>query len=147
MARPLKLTETVKNAEGSAAEASTLKVGEIGLTSQTGNQIQVSAYIPTADGGSSAVNGSLIKQVSGRRFKVTTAQGTGICKLVATAPAAGEMRLTATDSDSNTYYVTKITKHRVQLTQNTGSQFATGASASWGFSGPVSGSKVTIASA
>jgi hypothetical protein len=124
MGRPLKLTETV---------GGTLKVGEIGLTSQSGNQIQASAYIPAADGGSSAVNGSLIKQVSGRRFKVTTAQGTGICKLVATAPGAGEMRVTLTDSASGTYYATKITKHRVQVTAGTGTQFTTGQSVPWVF--------------
>lgn len=124
MARPLKLTKTV---------GGTLKVGDIGLTSQSGNQIQASAYIPVADGGSSAANGSLIKQVSGRRFKVTTGQGTGICKLVATAPAAGEMRVTVTDSAGGTYYATKISKHRVQVTQGTGTQFATGASVAWTF--------------
>lgn len=138
MARPLKLTETV---------GGTLKVGEIGLTSQSGNQIQASAFIPVANGGSSAVNGSLIKQVSGRRFKVTTAQGTGICKLVATAPAAGEMRVTVTDSVGGTYYATKIAKHRVQVTQGTGTAFATGASVAWTFSAATLGQTVQMTSA
>lgn len=58
-------------------------------TSQAG--IKVSAYIPAADGGSSAVAGYIVKQVGSRRYKVTTGQGTGKCKLVESAPAAGEM--------------------------------------------------------
>ena len=37
MGRPLKLTETVDG---------TLKVGALGDTAQTGNQIQVTAYLP-----------------------------------------------------------------------------------------------------
>ena len=138
MARPLKLTETV---------GGTLKVGEIGLTSNTGNQIQASAYIPVADGGSSAANGSLIKQVSGRRFKVTTGQGTGICKLVATAPGAGEMRVTLTDSAAGTYYATKISKHRVQVTADTGTQFTTGQSVAWTFDSATANQTLTMTAA
>lgn len=138
MARALKLTKTV---------GGTLKVGQMGLTSQSGSQIQVSAFIPAANGGSSAVNGSMIKQVSGRRFRVTTAQGTGICKLVVTAPVAGEMRLTATDSAGGTYYVTKISAKRVQVTRNTGTQFATGASVPWNFTGAVLNTSVVLTNA
>lgn len=138
MASRQKLTKTV---------GGTVKVGDIGLTSQTGNQIQVSAYVPAANGGSSAVNGSLVKQVGSRRFKVTTAQGTGICKFVTTAPAAGEMRLTATDSAGGTYYVTKINKHRVQVTRGTGTQFATAASVPWVFGSAVVNVSVTMTKA
>ena len=138
MANKLKLTKTV---------GGTLKVGDIGLTSQTGNQIQVSAYIPATNGGSSAVNGSMVKQVGSRRFKVTTAQGTGICKFVTSAPAAGEMRLTALDSAGGTYYVTKINKHRVQVTRGTGTQFTTGSSVPWTFGAAVLNASVTMTKA
>lgn len=57
----------------------------------TATGIKVTAYIPTADGGSSAVAGYIVKQVGSRRYKVTTAQGTGKCGLVESAPGAGEM--------------------------------------------------------
>ena len=60
--------------------------------------LAVSAFIPTADGGSSAVVGDIVKQVGSRRFKVTTAQGTGKCKLVAAAPAAGAAAVEEKDS-------------------------------------------------
>lgn len=50
--------------------------------------IKVTAYVP---GGSSAVAGFIVKQVGSRRYKVTTAQGTGKCKLVAATPGEGEM--------------------------------------------------------
>jgi hypothetical protein len=102
-----------------------------GNTSVTGNQIQVSAFVPAADGGSSAVTGYIVKQVGSKRFKVTTAQGTGICKLVVTAPAAGECRITLTDSAAGTYYASKISGRKVTVTANTGIQFATGSTAGW----------------
>lgn len=138
MASKLKLTKTV---------GGTLKVGDIGLTSQSGNQIQASAYIPAANGGSSAVVGSLVKQVGAKRFQVTTAQGTGICKFVTSAPGAGEMRLTVTDSAGGTYYVTKINKHRVQVTRGTGTQFATAASVQWQMGAAVQDVSVTMTKA
>lgn len=138
MARSLKLTKTV---------GGTVKVGDMGLTTQTGNQIQVSAFIPVANGGSSAVNGSMIKQVSARRFRVTTAQGTGTCAMVVGAPAAGQLRLTVTDSVGGTYFVNKITHNKVTVTRGTGTQFATGQAVKWTFAAAVLNTTVQIASA
>ena len=115
------------------AAAGTITGG--GLTAAVTNVLAVSAFIPTADGGSSAVVADIVKQVGARRFKVTTAQGTGKCKLVAAAPAAGEMTITATDSKGSTYYVTKIQERKVTLTRNSdggsGFDYATGAQAKW----------------
>ena len=106
-----------------------------GLTAAVQNVLAISAFIPAADGGSSAVVGDIIKQVGAKRFKVLTAQGTGKCKLVAAAPAAGEMTITATDSKNSTYYVTKIQERKVTLTQNTnggtGFDYVTGTQAKW----------------
>lgn len=105
-----------------------------GLTAAVTNVLAVSAFIPTADGGSSAVVADIVKQVGAKRFKVLTAQGTGKCKLVAAAPAAGEMTITATDSQGSTYYVTKIQERRVTLTRDTvggGWDYATGTQAKW----------------
>jgi hypothetical protein len=102
-----------------------------GNTAGAGNQIQVVAYVPAADGGSSAVNGYIVKQVGSKRFKVTTAQGTGVCKLVVSAPAAGECRITLADSAAGTYYAQKISGKKVTVTAGTGTQFTTGSAAGW----------------
>ena len=113
------------------------------LTGTVTNVIATSAYVPVADGGSSAVAGDIVKQVGTRRFKVKTAQGTGKCKLVAAAPAAGEMTVTATDSLSSTYYVTKLTKNLALLTQlvdgGSGFEFETGTRAKWALEAAVTG--------
>lgn len=76
------------------------------LTNASGHMIACSAWIP---GGSSAKVGDIVKQTGARTFKVTTADGTGKCKLVTTVPAAGEMNITATFAGSQTFKVMKIT--------------------------------------
>ena len=97
------------------------------------NAITVSARIPTVDGGISAKNSDIVKQVGARRYKVKNADGTGVCKLVVTSPGAGECRITAKDSDGDTYYVSKINSRRATVTAGTGTQFATGDSVPWTF--------------
>jgi hypothetical protein len=92
------------------------------------------------------------KQVSGRRYKVTTSEGTLTCKLVTdgVANAAGEMTITATDAQGNTYYVSKLTSRLatlVRLVDDGGDNdwvYATGARAPWSFAA-ASGSVVQIA--
>lgn len=103
------------------------------LTSTKQNAITISAYIPAANGGSSAVTGDIVKQVSGTRFKIKTAQGTGICKLVTGAPGAGEARITATDSAGGTYYIKKISNHRATVLRGSGTQFADNQTVPWTF--------------
>jgi len=113
------------------------------LTSTVTNVIAVSAFIPAADGGSSAVAGDIIKQVGARRYQVRTAQGTGKCKLVAAAPAAGEMTITGTDSLGSTYYVTKLQEQLAVVTQNTdggsGFEYATNARVRWSLASATTG--------
>ena len=113
------------------------------------NVIATSAFIPTINGGSSAVIGDIVKQVGARRYKVRTAQGTGKCKLVTAAPTAGTMTIAATDSLGSTYYVKKLDERLVTLTQNTnggsGFEFASGTRAKWALEAAVSG-RVQIAS-
>lgn len=61
----------------------------------------------------------ILKQVGSKRFKVKSQDGTAVCKLVAATPsAAGEMAIVATDTQSNTYWVKKISGRKVELTQN-----------------------------
>lgn len=106
------------------------------LSSTNVNAIKISAFVV---GGSSAVNGDIVKQEASRRYLVTTAQGTSQCRLVAAAPAAGEMTIVATDSSGKTYYVTKLTAHKALLTQfgAAGHQFASGSSVPWLLTAPV----------
>jgi hypothetical protein len=113
------------------------------------NVIATSAFIPAANGGSSAVIGDIVKQVGARRYKVTTAQGTGKCKLVTAAPTAGTMTIAATDSLGSTYYVKKLDERLVTLIQNSdggsGFEFANGTRAKWSLSAATTGT-VQIAS-
>jgi hypothetical protein len=96
----------------------------LNAASTTPDAITVSAFLATADGGSSAVASDIVKQVGARRYTVRNAQGTGKVRLVTTVPAAGECRLTATDSDGNTYYVKKLESRTACLLPVTGTQFA-----------------------
>ena len=106
-------------------------VGNIALTSSVTDAITVSAFLATADGGSSAVASDIVKQVGARRYKVQNAQGSGKVKLVTSAPAAGECRMTATDSDGGTYYVKKLESRTACLLPDTGTQFLEDAHAVW----------------
>jgi hypothetical protein len=149
MGRPLKLTETVEG---------TLKVGAIGNTSQTGNQIQVTAYLPpntstdwiSGSGGTAARTSYLLNQKGSKRFTcVNATDGTGICKLVTTSPAAGEFRMFATDNSGKTYYVSKISGRKATLVQYgaSGWEFADGASVAWNLTAAETGLSVIITGA
>ena len=109
---------------GSAAGTSVLTTGSgIPYTDDAFPTILANAYIPVAGtagyvsgaGGSSSVFADIIKQEATRRFRVETAQGIGYCNLVAGSPSVGQMTITATDSDSKTYYVTKITSRKATV--------------------------------
>ena len=107
--------------------------------------IQFVAYLST---GSSAINGGdIIKQEASHRYLVQNAQGVGQCKLVATnSPAAGQMYIVATDANGSTYWVTKLTAHKVRLkrrTMSTAYLVADGAQTGWNIGVP-SGTIVTL---
>ena len=149
MGRPLKLTETVDG---------TLKVGAIGNPSQTGNQIQVTAYLPpntstdwiSGSGGTAARTSYLAKQKGSKRFVCTNStDGSGICALVVTSPAAGEFRMFAADSGGGTYYVSKISGRKATLKQYGGGtwEFDDGASVAWNLTAAETGVSVVITGA
>ena len=104
--------------------------------------------------GAEVTTGDIIKQVSGRRYKVQTSGGVGVCKLVTIeAKDAGQMSIKATDSAGNTYFVAKLTARKAVLvpaanvhgdTTTIGSQFATGTTAKWTFGAAVVNTTVTI---
>lgn len=121
------------------------------------NAITITAYLPASGGvgyisgagGSSAVNSDIVRQVGRSRFTCKNAQGVGKVRLVAAAPAAGEATVIATDSDTNEYYVTKITSHRATLTRKTlngaSYQFATDQSVPWTFGNATLNQTVKVA--
>jgi hypothetical protein len=94
----------------------------------------VTAFIPVANGGSSGVAADIVAQKGTRRYRVVTAQGTGVCALANSAATAGKMTIIATDSKTSTYYVTKLNGTLVTLEQQTdngGFDYATGTQAKW----------------
>jgi len=94
--------------------------------------------------GTNSLQGDIIKQESSRRFKISTADGTAVCKLTNAAPQSGEVRLTAVDSVGDTYYIDKLTSRTALLTQGNGSQFATGARVPWNITAAVASTSVKI---
>jgi hypothetical protein len=143
-------TVTTAGSGYTSAPTVTLSGGNGSLTAVLANvnpnAIAISAWVP---GGSSAVAGDIVKQEASRRYLVTTAQGTGQCRLVAAAPAVGgEMTMLATDSAGGTYYVTKLTMNLALLVKGdrTGTQFTSGTLVKWSLDAPVSGYSVQLAS-
>jgi hypothetical protein len=129
----------------------TTDTGAVGSVTNDENAIISRMFIPAADGGTATNAGDIIKQVSGRRFKVKNSEGTGICQLETAnfTLTAGKMTIKATDSDGNNYLVAKITNRRVTLVPNAaggtiGTQFASGATAMWTFGSAVANATVTI---
>ena len=141
-------------APGTPTVALTTDSGALNTTNASTNQQNaIVAYAQTTSDGSNLI-GDIVKQVSGRRYKVKTADGTAICKLVTdgVANAVGEMTITATDSNGNTYYVSKLTRHKATLVRlvDDGSDgdwlYANNGIAPWSFAA-ASGNTVQIANA
>ena len=84
--------------------------------------------------GSEVTTGDIIKQVSDIRYKVTTSDGTAVCKLVQTAALGeNEMSITATDTNSNAYFIRRLTSRTciVERKVSGSGDFATGAKVKW----------------
>lgn len=114
--------------------------GSAGSSTNQENAIVCTAFIPVANGGTSALTGDIVKQVNDRRYKVKTSEGTGICQLVTdgVANAAGEISIKATDSEGKNYLVAKLTSRKAvvvpaALGGSSGTQFASGTSVPWTF--------------
>lgn len=115
----------------------------LGDTTGSGSQIQVSCR-PTA---AAAANGYIVRQKSSKRFRCTNVNGTAVCKLVVTAPAQGEVRITLTDNLGGTYYAQKISGRTVTVTAGTGTQFITGQKVAWSTASAVLNTRLQIANA
>ena len=128
------------------------------LNANTNQENAILIYAKTTTGGSSKL-GDIIKQTNARSYKVKTADGTSVVKLVAAAPAKGQATITATDSSGKTYYVIKLTAHKALLVPYgaNGHEFPTTGteadgspiyqSVKWTFSAATAGATVTVANA
>lgn len=133
------LAVTMSAANTAATDGETLSFGDTGASGQltavlaatttTANTIQANAWIT---GGTVGKQADIISQRSARRYRVTNADGTDVCRLVPALPAAaGEMSIIATDSDDGTYYVLKLDSRTATLVPGTGTQFANLAQVRW----------------
>ena len=111
------------------------------LTDSRTNAIAVTAFVT----GGSNLTGDVVTQKGAKRFKVTTATGTEVCKLVTATPAAGgEMRITAVDSNGDTYFLSKISARTCTVVRGTGTEFAEGAKVKWTKGSAVLNDSVSI---
>lgn len=105
------------------------------LLTSVSDVIAVTAFIPAAAGGTSALTGDILEQVASKKYRVMTSEGTGTCKLVTTSSiSAGQMYMRATDQNGSTYFVRKLTAHKAVLIQDTVSgsfEFNTNEAAGW----------------
>jgi hypothetical protein len=132
---------------GAAAGTSVLTTDTGNIRSATNQENAIVPYAKTTSGGTSKI-ADIIRQVGSDRFQVKTADGSAVCKLKASAVSAqGEMTITATDSDSGTYFVTKISNNKATVAQGTGTQFANGASVKWTFDAADEGYSVKLSNA
>lgn len=150
MGRPLRKSKTV------TAPTAVVKSGVIGDTALTGSQIVVQANISTADAGGTGIAATaiIVKQVGSKRFLCNIGGSEeGVCSLVTTAPVSGttkgsgQVRITATDSASGDYFVSKINARKITVVANTGSQFGSNSSVQWSFGTAYLNANLSIASA
>ena len=119
-------TVTIADSDGGAETTGTATAV---LTSNRPNAIIPQVRI---SGTNRTSGNNILKQVSAKRFKVRSQDGTAVCKLVAATPsAAGEMAIVATDASAGTYWVSKISGRKVTLVQNTGTVFTDGGTVAW----------------
>ena len=144
-------TVTIADSDGGAETTGTATAvfatdtGNVGSSTNQENAIIVYAYIPTANGGSSRVIGDIVKQVGSKRYKVKTAQGTGICRLRTDGgTGAGTMDISAFDTGSagaNEYWVAKLTGNTAILVSKGGgaggTDFTNGRKVKWTFGSAV----------
>ena len=131
-----------------SAPAVTVSAGAGSVTAVlTGSQTNAIDFVARIPGASTAKVGDVLNQWNDRSYRVRTADGVGICKLVADTPVAGQMTLIATDSGGATYYVTRLNERTARLVRKTGGspEFASGKYIPWTFGSAVANYSVTVA--
>jgi hypothetical protein len=117
--------------------ALTTDSGAVGSSTNQENAIVIRANVN--DNGNKV--GDIIKQVSTRRYKVRTADGTGIVELIQgdSTPNVGKAMIIATDSGGSTYWVTKLTSRKAVVYQKSEDgtyEFTDGQQVVWTFDSP-----------
>lgn len=151
MGRPLKIAKIIDAAPGSAVA----KEGSLGNVLAAGSQIQASCNIAFADGNTGNVTaaGSILRQLGSKKFLCNVGAALGICQLSAnstlvsgTTTGTGLVRITAVDSASQNYFVTKLSAKKISVVQAApfaGTHvYANNTSQVWGF-GTASGTGET----
>jgi hypothetical protein len=138
---------TVTGEEVRAVGAAVLTTDSGLVGSATNQENAIVIYANTDEAG--AKIGDIIRQVNSRSYKVKTADGTAVCKLVADdTPAFGKAYIIATDDNGNTYFVTKLTAHKARLERFTNNEedwlFANGESARWTFGNAQAGDRKSV---
>lgn len=104
------------------APAGTTGTATASLTVTVSGVIKSNAFIPVAAGGTAKALGDIEEQVGSRKYRVETAQGTGVCKLVTTSTlVAGTMNIVALDTNGSSYYVKKLTARKAVIVRSTAS--------------------------
>ena len=126
--------------------AGTVPAGTIVLTTDSGRQggggnattNQENAIViraKTTSGGTAKV-GDIQAQKGSHRYKVKTADGIAVCKLVTTTSLAVNQAYLVATATGGTYYVTKLTSRRAVLVTKTGDGALNGQSVKWTFGSP-----------
>ena len=122
----------------------------------TGNTIQANAWTTTSGLGQTS---DIVAQKGSRRYRVTNATETEVVRLIKATevgaantaggpPSAGLMTITATDSASGTYWVTKIDSRTATVTPGgsaPGAQFTANAQVIWSMNAAVVNTTVKLA--
>lgn len=116
----------------------------VSLSTVAGSRaIKAFAYLT----GGSRLAADIIKQDNKIQYKVENATGVAVVQLVdSQANAAGEMDITAYDSEANEYWVKKLTARKAVLTRKVSGngQFASGTSVPWTLDAAVEDYSVKI---
>ena len=130
MGRPIRTRKTIATINNNAA-ANVERNGSIGLSSKSGEQITMQAFVTS---GSANVTTTIVQKGT-NRFRCTTSDGTETCTLTAVASgslAAGQCQLNAVDSAAGTYFVSRIGPNWIEIgALGTGSQVAVGDRVQW----------------
>ena len=89
----------------------------------------------TTSGGTVKI-GDIQQQKGSHRYKIKTADGTAVCKLVATTSLAVNEAYMVATATGGTYYVTKLTAHKARLVTKTGDGVLNGKTVKWTFGSP-----------
>jgi len=94
---------------------------DTGAVSSPTNQENAIIVRAKTTGGGSVLIGDIQAQTGSHRYRIRTANGTAVCKLVATAtPLVNQAYIQATDSTGNNYFVMKLSSRKAVVIRKAG---------------------------